>query len=110
MMYEPLPNRGGKTYQTPQQHAPGQIDPAALTDPDVLANFPLAARLTRPYGPTGKQPWSLNGLVATAMLPVAFKDKISQTITGPGYEYIVTGAASFTLAYPAASSDKTNAS
>ena len=51
----------------------------------------------------------LNGLVATAMLPVAFKDKISQTITGPGYEYIVTGAASFTLAYPAASSDKTNA-
>ena len=33
----------------------------------------------------------LNGLVATAMLPVAFKDKISETITGPGYEYIVTG-------------------
>src|SRR5262249_57806805 len=28
----------------------------------------------------------------------------NSTLTGPGYEYIVTGAASFQLAYPAASS------
>src|SRR4029077_8826605 len=37
-----------------------------------------------------------------ASLPVAFGPG-NATLTGPGYEYIVTGAATFTLAYPAAS-------
>ena len=109
MMYEP-PNRGGKTYQTLNNTPTGTNDPAALTDPDVLANSFLWPRgYTTVWTGWENNLGPLNGLVATAMLPVAFKDKISQTITGPGYEYIVTGAASFTLAYPAASSDKTNA-
>ena len=109
MMYEP-PNRGGKTYQTLNNTPAGTNDPAALTDPDVLANSFLWPRgYTTVWTGWENNLGPLNGLVATAMLPVAFKDKISQTITGPGYEYIVTGAASFTLAYPAASSDKTNA-
>ena len=109
MMYEP-PNRGGKTYQTLNNTPAGTNDPAALTDPDVLANSFLWPRgYTTVWTGWENNLGPLNGLVATAVLPVAFKDKISQTITGPGYEYIVTGAASFTLAYPAASSDKTNA-
>ena len=33
----------------------------------------------------------------------------SNPITGPGYEYIVTGGASFALAYPAASADQSKA-
>jgi hypothetical protein len=40
--------------------------------------------------------------VATASFPVAVGPG-NTTLTGPGYEYIVTGAATFTLAYPAAS-------
>ena len=109
MMYEP-PNRGGKTYQTLNNTPTGTNDPAALTDPDMLANSFLWTRgYTTVWTGWENNLGPLNGLVATAVLPVAFQDKISQTITGPGYEYIVTGAASFTLAYPAASSDKTNA-
>jgi len=37
MMYEP-PNRGGKTYQTLNNTPSGTNDPAAITDPTVLAN------------------------------------------------------------------------
>ena len=103
MMYEP-PNRGGKTYQTLNNTPTGTNDPAALTDPDMLANSFLWTRgYTTVWTGWENNLGPLNGLVATAVLPVAFQDKLSQTITGPGYEYIVTGAASFTLAYPAAS-------
>jgi hypothetical protein len=88
MMYEP-PNRGGKTYQTLNNTPDGTNDPGALTD----AAFPgeLANSFLWPQGYTTV--WSgwennlgpLNGLTATAGLPVAHNADGS-TITGPGYE------------------------
>ena len=101
MMYEP-PNRGGKTYQTLNNTPTGTNDPAALTDPNVLANSFLWTRgYTTVWTGWENNLGPLTGLVATASLPVASNAGV--TITGPGYEYIVTGAATFTLAYPAAS-------
>jgi len=103
MMYEP-PNRGGKTYQTLNNTPTGTNDPAALTDPNVLANSFLWTRgYTTVWTGWENNLGPLNGLVATAALPIAYSDRKAATITGPGYEYIVTGAATFTLAYPAAS-------
>ena len=101
MMYEP-PNRGGKTYQTLNNTPTGTNDPAALTDPNVLANSFLWTRgYTTVWTGWENNLGPLSGLTATAILPVATNQ--GATINGPGYEYIVTGAASFTLAYPAAS-------
>src|SRR5262249_5032753 len=102
MMYEP-PNRGGKTYQTLNNTPTGGNDPAALTDPKVLANSFLWTRgYTTVWTGWENNLGPLTGLTATAILPVATAPA-GATITGPGYEYIVTGAASFNLAYPAAS-------
>jgi len=111
MMYEP-PNRGGKTYQTLNNTPTGTNDPAALTDPTVLANSFLWTRgYTTVWTGWENNLGPLSGLTATAALPIAYQDKVSQTITGPAYEYIVTSGttSSFALTYPAASSDKTKA-
>ena len=111
MMYEP-PNRGGKTYQTLNNTPTGTNDPAALTDPAALDDSFLWTRgyttvwsgwennlapLTGPVPPTGP--------VATASFPIAHGPN-NATLTGPGYEYIVTGGPTFTLAYPAASGNQ----
>jgi hypothetical protein len=102
MMYEP-PNRGGKTYQTLNNTPTGTDDPAALTDPAALEDSFLWTRgYTTVWSGWENNLGPLDGLTATAMFPVAVGPN-NATITGPGYEYIVTGAASFTLAYPAAS-------
>src|SRR5262245_28718368 len=102
MMDEP-PNRGNKTYQTLNNTPTGTNDPAALTDPNVLADSFLWSRgYTTVWSGWENNLGPLTGLVATASLPVAFGPG-KATLTGPGYEYIVTGAATFTLAYPAAS-------
>jgi hypothetical protein len=53
----------------------------------------------------GTPPGALNGLTATAVFPAA-KGAGGSTITGPAYEYIVTGGSSFTLQYAAASGAK----
>src|SRR3984957_4787080 len=95
MMYEP-PNRGGKTYQTLNNTPTGTNDPQALTDGAALDDSFL---WTRGYI-TAWSGWEnhfgpLNGLTATGALPVAGDP--NNPITGPGYEYIVTGAASFSL-------------
>jgi hypothetical protein len=111
MMYEP-PNRGGKTYQTLNNTPDGTNDPAALTNQAELEDSFL---WTRGYT-TVWSGWEnnlggaqgLNSLTATAQLPVAHGPN-GATITGPGYEYIVTGAASFALSYPAASADQSKA-
>jgi len=50
----------------------------------------------------------LEGLTATAFFPTAH-NRDGSTITGPSYEYIVTGGASSALAYPAATLDKSQA-
>src|SRR6516164_10281440 len=105
MMYEP-PNRGNKTYQTLNNTPTGTNDPAALTDQTVLANSFLWSRgYTTVWSGWENNLGPLAGLTATALLPVAFGPGNS-TLTGPGYEYIVTGAATFTLAYPAASASQ----
>ena len=113
MMYEP-PNRGGKTYQTLNNTPtptgaglPNGDDPASITDPTALDDSFL---WTRGYT-TVWSGWENNladltqrplPFTATASFPVITNPN-GTPITGPGYEYIVTGAASFTLAYPAAS-------
>jgi len=105
MMYEP-PNRGNKTYQTLNNTPSGTSDPAALTDPAVLADSFLWSRgYTTAWSGWENNLGPLSGLAATASLPVAFGPGNS-TLTGPGYEYIVTGGATFTLAYPAASASQ----
>ena len=106
MMYEP-PNRGRKTYQDLNNTPSGGNDPQALTDPTVLDDSFL---WTQGYT-TVWSGWENNlaplddpSLAATAsFLPVHGPN--NTTITGPGYEYIVTTGNSFTLAYPAATID-----
>jgi hypothetical protein len=105
MMYEP-PNRGGKTYQTLNNTPDGTNDPAAITDPEVLEDSFLWTRgYTTVWSGWENNLGPLTGLTATASLPVAVGPGNS-TITGPAYEYIVTGAATFALSYPAASGNQ----
>src|ERR1051325_1890795 len=110
MMYEP-PNRGGKTYQTLNNTPTGGDDPAAITDPAVLDNsFLWPQGYTTVWSGWENNLGPLEGLTATASFPILHDPK-GNTITGPGYEYIVTTApqpgkpptTTFTLAYPAAS-------
>ncbi|HKS62537.1 MAG TPA: alpha/beta hydrolase domain-containing protein [Xanthobacteraceae bacterium] len=102
MMYEP-PNRGGKTYQTLNNTPSGGNDPAALTDPAVLKDSFLWTRgYTTVWSGWEHNLGQLTGFTATANFPVA-RDPGNTTITGPSYEYIVTGGASFALQYAAAS-------
>jgi hypothetical protein len=107
VMYEP-PNRGGKTYQTLNNTPTGTNDPAALTDPTVLDDSFLWTRgYTTVWSGWENNLGPLNGLTATAAFPVAHGPG-NATLTGPGYEYIVTSGttATFTLAYPAASGNQ----
>jgi hypothetical protein len=100
VMYEP-PNRGGKTYQTLNNTPTGGNDPAALTDPAALGDSFLWTRgYTTVWTGWENNLGPLNGLTATATFPVAVGPG-NATLTGPGYEYIVTGGATFALAYPA---------
>ena len=104
MMYEP-PNRGRKTYQEVNRTPDGGNDPAALeaTFPGEAANSFLWSRgYTTVWSGWENNLGPLNGLTATAALPVATNPD-GTTITGPGYEYIVSPGATYTLAYPAAS-------
>jgi alpha/beta hydrolase family protein len=105
MMYEP-PNRGRKTYQELNRTPDGGNDPAALTEaafPGEVANSFLWSRgYTTVWSGWENNLGPLSGLTATAALPVA-TNADGSTITGPGYEYIVSPGATFTLAYPAAS-------
>jgi hypothetical protein len=102
MMYEP-PNRGGKTYQTLNNTPGGTNDPAAIIDTTVLANsFLWPQGYTTVWSGWENNLGPLNSLTATAALPVA-TNADGSTITGPGYEYIVSPGVTYTLAYPAAS-------
>jgi hypothetical protein len=114
MMYEP-PNRGGKTYQTlnntPTTDATclGCVnDPAKITDPDLLADSFLWTRGYTTVWSGWEAIQGASGLTASATFPIAI-GKNGETLTGPGYEYIVTGAATFTLAYQAASGNQADA-
>jgi Alpha/beta hydrolase domain len=105
VMYEP-PNRGGKTYQTLNNTPTGGNDPAALTDPAVLGDSFLWTRgYTTVWSGWENNLGALGGLTATASFPVAVGAG-NTTVTGPGYEYIVTGANTFALNYPANSGNQ----
>lgn len=112
MMYEP-PNRGRKTYQELNRTPDGGNDPAALTEaafPGELGNSFLWSRgYTTVWSGWENNLGPLTGLTATAVLPIA-KNPDGSTITGHGYEYIVSPGATFTLAYPAASGSQDSAS
>ena len=108
VMYEP-PNRGRKTHALLNRGA-GSNDPGALTNQQELANLFLPAR-----GYT--MVWSgwdfsagddSNDYNTTITLPVA-KNPDGSSITGPGYEYIVSGAQAYELNYPAATLDQSKA-
>ncbi len=122
MMYEP-PNRGGKTYQTlnntPTPPTPVTTPPSPpfngddpgtiFTDPAVLDDSFLWTRgYTTVWSGWENNLAPLTDFTATASFPVAHGPG-NTTITGPGYEYIVTGAATFPLSYPAASGNQSTA-
>jgi Alpha/beta hydrolase domain len=108
MMYEP-PNRGGKTHATLNRGAGGN-NPGSVTDAAVLSNTFLWPRgYTTVWSgwdfSAGTNPANFNSIIN---LPIA-KNPDGSSITGPSYEYIVTSGSSFTLSYPAATLDKTQA-
>ncbi len=108
VMYEP-PNRGRKTHDTLNRGAGGN-DPGSVTSAETLANTFL---LPRGYTMVWSG-WDYSAGTSTAnfnttiTLPVA-KNPDGSTITGPAYEYIVGAGASYTLTYPAATTDQTRA-
>jgi hypothetical protein len=104
VMYEP-PNRGNKTWTALGRVTGGGNDPASITDADVLKNsflmprgYTLVWSGWEPLLPIANLGASLT---ASAALPIAVNADDS-SITGPAYEYIVSSAVLFTLAYPAA--------
>ena len=106
VMYEP-PNRGGKTWTALGRVNGGGNDPATITDTTVLANsFLMPKGFTMVW--SGWEPLTTNAtllsnLTQAVSLPIA-QGPGGATITGPAYEY--NTSASFGLAYPAASLDK----
>lgn len=110
VMYEP-PNRGNKTWATLGRFSGGN-DPGAETTPGILANaffMPRGYTIVFSGWDKAAPATDATGFPTAITLPVAqnpTSDPTMKTITGPGYEYIVTGAASFNLTYPAASLDK----
>jgi hypothetical protein len=93
VLYEP-PNRGNKTWTALGRVTGGGNDPASITDQDVLANsflmprgYTLVWSGWEPLVPLANLGSSLTAAVA---LPIA-KQPDGSTITGPAYEYIVTG-------------------
>src|SRR5262245_28038564 len=108
VMYEP-PNRGRKTHASLNRGA-GSNDPGSVTNPQELANLFLPPRgYTMVWSG-----WDFSAgtdsanYTTTITLPVA-KNPDGTPITGPSYEYIVTGDASYDLNYVAATLDKSKA-
>ena len=108
MLYEP-PNRGGKTIRALNRGVGGN-DPGSVTDPSLLSNSFLM-----PQGYSiSFSGWDLSAGTSTAnfnmtiTLPVA-RNRDGSSITGPSYEYIANGAASYALTYPAATLDQSKA-
>ena len=108
MLYEP-PNRGGKTIAALNRGVGGN-DPGSVTDPVLLANaFLMPQGYTMSFSgwdfAAGTNTANFN---ATITLPVA-RNGDGSSITGPGYEYIVSPGASYTLNYAAATLDQSAA-
>src|SRR3954468_13777918 len=109
MMYEP-PNRGGKTWTALGRVSGGGDDPGSITNTTVLANSFLMPRGYTMVWSGWEELGPLNSAdyTASASFPIA-KNRDGSAITGPSYEYIVTGGASSTLSYTAATLDKAQA-
>ncbi len=107
VMYEP-PNRGGKTWTALGRVVGGANDPSTITNPTVLANAFLMPRGYTISFSGWEELGDLNNLTQSAEFPVA-KNRDGSSITGPSYEYIVSGGASSDLAYTAATTDKSKA-
>jgi hypothetical protein len=107
VMYEP-PNRGNKTWTALGRVSGGGNDPASITNPTVLNNSFLMPRGYILVWSGWEELGPLTSLTASATFPV-LKKPDGSPITGPSYEYIVTGDDSFELAYPAADLDKSKA-
>ena len=117
VMYEP-PNRGRKTWSSLGRFPAGGNDPGSVTDPAVLANAFLMPRgYTMVWSGWDKSAGNnganfnlrIGGPLGPGTSLAIAKNPGDTTITGPAYEYIVTGPAttSFALSYPAATADKT---
>jgi hypothetical protein len=110
VMYEP-PNRGNKTWNAfgrVSSGPGGQNDPGSIVDTTVLENAFLMPRGYTMVWSGWEQLASLDSLTATGEFPIA-KNPDDSSISGPSYEYIVSGAASVNLSYPAADLDKSKA-
>ena len=107
VMYEP-PNRGGKTWNSLGRvtSGPGGTnDPASIVDPAVLKDSFLMPRgYTMVWSGWDKSAAPGGGNI-TITLPTAVNPGGS-AITGPAYEYIVTGGSTYTLSYAAATTNK----
>src|SRR5215510_7190828 len=108
VMYEP-PNRGRKTHGSLNRGA-GSNDPGSVTNPQELANLFLPPRgYTMVWSG-----WDFSAgtdsanYTTTITLPVA-KNPDGTAITGPSYEYIVTGDTAYDLNYAAATLDQSKA-
>ncbi len=100
VMYEP-PNRGHKTWSV-FGRVPRGDDPGSISDPKILAQAFLMPRgYTLVWSGWDKTAARDKGWGVTITLPVA-KHRDGSTITGPAYEYIVTGERSYPLSYAAA--------
>jgi Alpha/beta hydrolase domain len=108
VMYEP-PNRGRKTHGSLNRGA-GSNDPGSVTNPQELANLFLPPRgYTMVWSG-----WDFSAGIdsanynTTITLPVA-KNPDGTPITGPSYEYIVTGDTGYDLNYVASTLDQSKA-
>jgi hypothetical protein len=108
VMYEP-PNRGRKTHESLNRGA-GSNDPGSEKDPAKLANtFLLPRGYTMVWSGWDASAGMDNANYNTTItLPVA-KNPDGSSITGPAYEYIVSGAEAYELNYSAATLDQTKA-
>jgi hypothetical protein len=105
MLYEP-PNRGRKTIIALNRGVGGD-DPGSVKDSSLLANaFLMPQGYSISFsGWDASAGTSSAGFNTTITLPIA-RNSDGSSITGPAYEYIVTGGGSYALAYPAATLDK----
>src|SRR5262245_10256910 len=108
MLYEP-PNRGRKTIGTLNRGVGGN-DPGSVTDASLLANsFLMPQGYSISFsGWDFSAEASTTDLSTTITLPIA-KNPDGSSITGPSYEYIVNGGASYELTYPTATLDRSKA-
>jgi hypothetical protein len=110
VMYEP-PNRGNKTWSTLGRF-PGGNDPGSVTDGPTLDNaFFLPRGYTIVFSGWDQAAGTNNAnFVTTINLTGAVAHNADgSTITGPAYEYIVTGLASANLTYQVATMDQSKA-